>query len=71
MYNWSVNKMYNANYKGLLQKTTERTWRSSRAKRIDEGLRALLAKTSSEAFGITIEGQNKWITLIKNAIKRR
>ena len=30
---------------------------------------ALNGKTPSEACGITIEGKNKWITLIQNASK--
>jgi hypothetical protein len=30
---------------------------------------ALDGKTSSEACGITIQGDNKWITLIQNASK--
>lgn len=30
---------------------------------------ALAGKTPSEACGITIEGQNKWLTLIQNASK--
>lgn len=32
---------------------------------------ALNGKTPSEACGITIEGQNKWKTLIQNASKQR
>jgi transposase-like protein len=32
---------------------------------------ALEGKTPSEACGITIEGKNKWITLIQNASKKR
>ncbi|MGA3290965.1 MAG: hypothetical protein ABSD42_12080 [Candidatus Bathyarchaeia archaeon] len=32
---------------------------------------ALDGKTPSEACGITIEGKNKWITLIQNASKER
>jgi hypothetical protein len=32
---------------------------------------ALNGKTPSEACGITIEGQNKWLTLIQNAIKQK
>jgi putative transposase len=31
---------------------------------------ALNGKTPSEACGITIEGKNKWITLIQNASKK-
>jgi putative transposase len=31
---------------------------------------ALDGKTPAEACGITIEGKNKWITLIQNASKR-
>jgi hypothetical protein len=31
--------------------------------------RSLNGKTPSEACGITIEGQNKWKTLIQNASK--
>ena len=32
---------------------------------------ALNGKTPSEAAGITIEGKNKWITLIQNACKEQ
>jgi hypothetical protein len=32
---------------------------------------ALGGKTPSEACGITIEGKNKWITLIQNASKEK
>jgi hypothetical protein len=32
---------------------------------------ALEGKTPSEAAGIKIEGQNKWLTLIQNASKRQ
>jgi putative transposase len=32
---------------------------------------ALEGKTPSEACGITVEGKNKWITLIQNASKNR
>ncbi len=32
---------------------------------------ALEGKTPSEACGITIEGKNKWITLIQNASKQK
>ncbi|MGD0203013.1 MAG: hypothetical protein ABSC20_03805 [Candidatus Bathyarchaeia archaeon] len=32
---------------------------------------ALYGKTPSEACGITIEGQNKWKTLMQNASKTR
>jgi hypothetical protein len=32
---------------------------------------ALDGKTPAEACGITIEGQNKWKTLIQNASKRK
>jgi hypothetical protein len=30
-----------------------------------------LFKTTEEACGITIEGQNKWVTLIQNASKHK
>jgi len=32
---------------------------------------ALDGKTPSEACGITIEGKNKWVTLIQNASKEK
>jgi hypothetical protein len=32
---------------------------------------ALEGKTPSEACGITIEGKNKWMTLIQNASKKK
>jgi hypothetical protein len=32
---------------------------------------ALNGKTPSEACGIKVEGENKWLTLIQNASKRR
>lgn len=32
---------------------------------------ALGGKTPSEACGIKIEGQNKWITIIQNASKKK
>jgi hypothetical protein len=31
---------------------------------------ALQGKTPSEAAGITVEGENKWLTLIQNAAKK-
>jgi putative transposase len=31
---------------------------------------ALDGKTPAEACGITIEGENKWITLIQNAVRK-
>lgn len=32
---------------------------------------ALSGKTPSEAAGITVEGENRWLTLIQNASRKR
>jgi hypothetical protein len=32
---------------------------------------ALNGKTPSEAAGIEVEGENKWVTLIQNAARRK